>query len=329
MITQRRFAIILSAWAAFAIGAKAAAQPESDADVYLGQPIPTAFPYESNHAEVKGSLMHYVDVGEGDPVLFLHGNPTWSYLWRNIIPYVEPHARCIAPDLIGMGKSDTPDDLDYRFFDHVTYLETFIEQLGLEDITLVVHDWGSGLGFHYARRHPDNVKAIAFMEAFVQPWLSYEAMGQQGAAMFKQMRTPDVGWQLVVEQNMFIEQILPAAAGRPLTDDEMDMYRLPFLREEDRKPVWMWPNEVPIAGEPADVAEAVEAYNAWLQQTNIPKLMFTVEPGFILNSDRAQWCRDNLNNLAWVHLGQGIHYIQEQYPHEIGTALAAWYQTLD
>lgn len=213
MRSANRSALVLVciAWAALSLGHDVFAQ-ESESGVYVRQPISSDFPFEPHHVSVHGSMMHYVDVGEGDPVLFLHGNPTWSYLWRNIIPYLEPHARCVAPDLIGMGKSDTPEEIDYDFFDHVKYLEAFIDKLGLENITLVVHDWGSGLGFHYASRHPDNVKAIAFMEAFVQPWPSYEAMGPQGAAMFKQMRTPDVGKELVIEQNMFVEQILPSAA---------------------------------------------------------------------------------------------------------------------
>ena len=292
-----------------------------------GKPISAEFPFESNFVEVRGSKIHYVDVGEGDPVLFLHGNPTSSYLWRNIIPYIQPHARCIAPDLIGMGKSDKPD-IDYSFLDHAKYIEGFIEALGLKNITFVVHDWGSGLGFHYAMRHEDNVKAIAFMEAFVQTWESYEAMGPQGAAIFRQMRTPDVGWNLVVVNNMFVEQILPSASGRPLTEEEMTHYREPFLEESSRKPIWMWPNEVPIGGEPAETAKIVNEYNAKLQQSDLPKLMFTVTPGILLNEVRAQWCKDNLSNLEVVHLGPGSHFIQEQYPHEIGEAIAAWYQKL-
>ncbi len=296
-------------------------------DAAVSKPISGDFPFEPNFVEVHGSKMHYVDVGEGDPVVFLHGNPTSSYLWRNIIPYIQPRARCIAPDLIGMGRSGKPD-IDYSFVDHIKYIEGFIEALDLKNITFVVHDWGSGIGFHYAMRHEDNVKAIAFMESFVQPWDSYEAMGPQGAALFRQMRTPKLGWDLVVGNNMFVEQILPFASGRALTEEEMEHYRAPFLVEASRKPVWKWPNEVPIGGEPAVTTKIVNEYNAKLQQSKLPKLMLTVTPGVLLNPERAQWCEENLSNLETVHLGPGSHFIQEQYPHEIGEAIAAWYEKL-
>lgn len=288
-----------------------------------GHPISADFPFEHKYVDVLDSRMAYIEVGEGEPILFLHGNPTSSYLWRNVIPHVQEQGRCIAPDLIGMGSSDKPD-IEYSFADHARYLDAFIEALDLSDITLVLHDWGSGLGFHYARRHPDNVKAIVFMEAFVQSWPSYEAMPPQGQMMFRQMRTPEAGWNYVVKQNAFIEQILPMAAGRPLTPEEMQHYRAPFVDEASRKPVWKWPNEVPIGGEPADVARSVEEYGRWLEKSEIQKLMFTVEPGFLLSGERAQWCRDHLKNLTEIRLGPGVHYIQEQYPHTIGQATAKW-----
>ena len=289
--------------------------------------ISADFPFESNFVEVHGSKIHYVDVGEGDPILFLHGNPTSSYLWRNIIPHLQPHGRCIAPDLIGMGKSDKPE-IDYSFEDHVKYIEGFIQALDLKNITLVIHDWGSGIGFQYAMSHEDNVRGIAFMEAFVQVWESYDAMPLQGQGIFRLMRTPDVGWNMVVKQNMFVEQILPSAAGRPLTEAEMNAYRAPFLEESSRRPVWKWPNEVPIGGEPASTDAAIRAYQTRLQQSDLPKLMFTVEPGFLLGPERAAWAKQHLKNLQTIHLGPGAHYIQEQYPHEIGKALAKWHQSL-
>lgn len=301
-------------------GLSATAQDQAEA-------ISAEYPFESNYVEVNGSKIHYVDVGEGDPIIFLHGNPTSSYLWRNVIPHLQSQGRCIAPDLIGMGKSDKPD-IEYTFFDHVKYIEGFIEALDLKNVTFVIHDWGSGIGFHYAMGHEDNVKAIAFMEAFVQVWDSYESMPPQGEGIFRQMRKPDVGWNMVVKQNMFVEQILPSAAGRELTDAEMEHYRAPFLEESSRKPVWKWPNEVSIGGEPADTTAAINAYNAKLQKSELPKLMLTVAPGFLLGPDRAQWCKDNLKNLDTVHLGPGSHFIQEQYPHEIGEAIAQWYKKL-
>ena len=289
--------------------------------------ISANFPFTANFVEVHGSRMHYVDEGTGDPILFLHGNPTSSYLWRNIIPHLTQSGRCIAPDLIGMGKSDKPD-IGYRFFDHVRYLDGFIEALGLTNITLVIHDWGSALGFHYARRHPENVKAIAFMEALVMPTPGWEVMDEQSQQLFKAFRTPEVGWDMIVNQNMFVEQIIPGSIVRDLSEAEMDQYRAPFLDPKSRKPIHQWPNEIPIAGSPADVHEAVVAYNAWLQQTDMPKLLFYATPGAIIVEPLVGWCKQNLPNLTAVDIGPGKHFVQEDNPHLIGTELAKWVEAL-
>ncbi len=289
--------------------------------------ISADFPFESNYIEVHGSNIHYVDEGSGDPILFLHGNPTSSYLWRNIIPHVTSLGRAIAPDLIGMGKSDKPA-IEYRFFDHVKYAEGFIERLGLENLTLVIHDWGSGLGFHYASRHESNVKGIAFMEAIVAPAPGWDMFPTELQEIFKAFRTPEVGWDMIVNRNMFVEQILPGAVVRQLTETEMNHYREPFKEPASRKPVWRWPNEIPIAGEPADVAEAVAAYNEWLQRTELPKLLFYATPGAILPAPLAGWCRRNLKKLEVVDIGEGIHFLQEDNPHLIGAELARWYSGL-
>lgn len=284
--------------------------------------ISAEFPFESHYVEVAGSKIHYIDEGEGDPIVFLHGNPTSSYLWRNIIPYMTGLGRCIAPDLIGMGKSDKPD-IDYSFFDHVKYIDGFIEELGLKNITFVIHDWGSGIGFHYLARHGGNVKAVAYMEAILQTIPSYEAMGSAGT-LFKNMRTPDVGWDLVVKQNIFIEQILPGAVQRKLSEEEMNHYREPYLEEASRKPVWKWPNELPIGGEPAEVVKAIDAYRDSLMKSHIPKLLFHTSSG----GDRIQWHKDNLMHLETVDIGPGGHYVQEENPHKIGEELARWYKEL-
>jgi haloalkane dehalogenase len=289
--------------------------------------ISSEFPFESRFLEVNGSRMHYIDEGEGDPILFLHGNPTSSYLWRNVIPHLTPHGRTIALDLIGMGKSDKPD-IEYRFFDHVRYAEGFIEALGLENVTLVIHDWGSGLGFHYASRHEDNVKGIAFMEAILTPLPSWDQFPADARETFQAFRTPDVGWEMIVTRNVFLEQVLPGAIVRTLTEAEMDRYREPYLQPAARKPVWRWPNELPIEGEPADVVAAVAAYNAWLQQTELPKLLFHATPGAILPAPMVEWSRTHLTNLEIVDLGAGIHFLQEDHPHEIGQKLSEWYRTL-
>ena len=291
------------------------------------QDISAAFPFESKYVEVHGSKMHYVDEGAGDPILFLHGQPTSSYLWRNIMPHLTSLGRCIAPDLIGFGKSDKPD-IEYRFLDHVKYVEGFIQKMNLKNITLVIHDWGSGLGFHYAMRHEDNVKGIAFMEAILMSIPGWDAFPPDFVEVFKAFRTPNVGWDMIVNQNMFVEQILPGAMIRKMTEEEMNTYREPFLDPAARKPVWRWPNELPIGGEPADVNDAVNAYNQKLQQSALPKLLFHATPGALITPEVVEWCRQNLDNLDTVDIGQGLHFLQEDNPHLIGSELANWYRKL-
>ncbi len=285
--------------------------------------ISPAFPFESKYVEVLGSRMHYVEEGAGEPILFLHGNPTSSYLWRNVIPHVSALGRCIAPDLIGMGKSDKPE-IEYRFFDHSRYVEGFIEALGLRNITLVVHDWGSALGFHYARRHEGNVRGIAFMEAIVRP-LTWDEWPEQARQMFQAFRTPGVGEKMILEQNMFVEAVLPGAIFRKLSDEEMSRYREPYPDPKSRRPTWRWPNEIPIEGEPADVVETVQSYSDWLKRTPLPKLLLYAQPGAIMRN-MVSWCQENLPNLKSVDIGPGVHFVQEDRPHEIGEAIAAWYR---
>ena len=291
------------------------------------QAISAEFPFQPHYAEVHGSQMHYVEEGSGDPILFLHGNPTSSYLWRNIIPYLNSHGRCIAPDLIGMGKSDKPG-IDYRFVDHAKYLDGFIERLGLTNITLVVHDWGSALGFHYAARHERNVKAIAFLEAIVLPVPSWDMFPPDFRKLFQAFRTAGVGWEMIVNKNVFVENTLPGGVIRKLTEEEMNHYREPFLEPASRKPVWRWPNEIPIEGEPAAVVRIVETYNAHLQQSEMPKLLFYATPGAIAPAPVVEWCKQNLKNLKTVNIGPGIHFLQEDNPHLIGTELREWYSSL-
>ena len=285
------------------------------------------FPFKSNYIEVNGSNMHYVDEGSGDPILFLHGNPTSSYLWRNIIPYMIPKARCVAPDLIGFGKSDKPD-IEYRFFDHVKYVEGFIEKMDLKNVTLVMHDWGSALGFHYAMRHENNIKGIAFMEAILMPIPSWEMFPEDAREIFQGFRTTEVGWDMIVNKNMFIENVMPIAVVRKLTEEEMNHYREPFKDPASRKPIWRWPNEIPIEGEPADVVEVVETYNKRLQQSELPKLLFYANPGALLQQPLVEWCQQNLKNLKTVDIGPGSHYLQEDNPDLIGSELADWYKNL-
>jgi haloalkane dehalogenase len=223
-----------------------------------------------------------------------------------------------------MGKSDKPD-IDYRFVDHARYLEAFIEKLDLKNITLVVHDWGSALGFNYPMRHEDNVRGIAFMEAFLMP-LKWSEFPENVKGIFQTIRTPGSGYDLIVNKNFFVEKLLPDAILRDLTQEEMNQYREPFRIVESRKPVWVWPNEIPIDGKPPDVHKIVTDYNLSLQETELPKLLFYANPGGLTSTSVVDWSIANLKNLKTVHLGQGIHYLQEDHPEEIGKGLANWIQ---
>lgn len=288
--------------------------------------ISADFPFASHYVNVFGSQMHYIDEGEGDPILFLHGNPTSSYLWRNIIPHLMPHGRCIAPDLIGMGKSDKPK-LDYRFPDHAHYVDGFIDALGLKNVTLVIHDWGSGLGFYYAHRNEANIKAIAFMEAILRPvkWSDFPVDFKIG---FKLMRTPFIGWLMISVMNAFVKKILPQATVREFGEEEKRRYAEPYPTVSSRRPVRQWPREIPIEGTPRDVHDIVQAYNKWLQKTDLPKILFYAEPGGLITAKDVVWCKEHMKNLETIDIGDGLHFVQEDNPHGIGEALAQWYTNL-
>ena len=289
--------------------------------------ISSEFPFEKKFIEVNGSKMAYVDEGEGPVVLFLHGNPTSSYLWRNIIPYVTDDHRAIAVDLIGMGDSGKPE-IDYSFADHAAYLDRFIEALNLTDITLVIHDWGSALGMRYARLNEANVRGLVFMEAVIPPVFpvrDYEALGPEIGELFKNLRTPNIGEELVLQQNFFVETILPELGIlRDLTEAEMAAYRAPYPTPESRKPTLRWPREIPIGGEPAETFAIVEMNGEWLMMTEMPKLFFYAEPGVLNPAPAVEYIQANLKNIETVFIGPGLHYIQEDNPHGIGEGLAAW-----
>ena len=289
----------------------------------MNTPISADFPFESKYLDVKGSKMHYIDEGEGDPILFLHGNPTSNYLWRNVIPHLEGQARLIAPDLIGMGKSDKPD-IDYTYDDHYAYLEAFIEKLGLKNVTLVIHDWGSALGFRYAHAHDDNIKGIAFMEAIVKPMM-WSEMPANMRTPFKMMRMPYVGWFMISVMNMFVNKMIPDTVKRPLSDEEMAYYRAPYPTISSRKPVRVWPQQIPIDGKPKRNQGLIESYSQWLQESNIPKLCLHANPGAIINAEHMQWIEKSIPNTKMVDIGEGIHFVQEDNPHGIGRAISEWY----
>lgn len=306
------------------LSAASAVQAQPAADDPRAAPS-AEFPYDSRFVEVDGATMHYVEEGEGAPILFLHGNPTSAYLWRNIIPYVSDQGRAIAVDLIGFGQSDKVEGA-YTFQDHYGYVEGFVEALGLEDVTLVVHDWGSALGLYYAANNSDNVAAVAFMEALTPPAFpmpSLEAMGPY-ADLFRAFRTPDEGRALIIDQNFFIEQLMPQAILRPLSDAEMDAYRAPFLDAADREPIYVWPNEIPIAGQPARNVAVVDAIGQWLATSDQPKLVLYASPGALTPPEAVAWMAENFSNLQTRFIGNGVHYLQEDEPEAIGRNLSDW-----
>lgn len=287
----------------------------------MSKPISAADAYERHRIAFLETEISYVDTGAGEPVVFLHGNPTSSYLWRNVIPHVEGLGRCLAPDLVGMGDSGAAPDGSYRFVDHTRYLDAWFEALGLTNVTLVVHDWGSALGFYWAYRHPERVRGIAYMEAVVRP-LTWEEWRDESRQIFQDLRS-EAGEEMVLEKNLFIEGILPSAVLRDLTEEEMNVYRRPYLEPgESRRPTLTWPRELPINGEPEDVVSIVDDYSKWLTQSDVPKLFVNAEPGAILTGSQREFCR------TWPNQEEvtvrGAHFVQEDSPHEIGEAVATF-----
>lgn len=276
-----------------------------------------ADPHPRHRIAVLDTEISYVDTGRGDPIVFLHGNPTSSYLWRNIIPHLREYGRCLAPDLVGMGHSGKSPTNAYRFVDHARYLDAWFEALKLtSNVTLVVHDWGSALGFHRAARHPEQFKAIAYMEAITMP-MRWDDFGE-ARGIFQALRSP-AGEQMVLEGNFFVEGILPRSMFRKLDDQEMAAYRAPFLKREDRLPTLVWPRQIPVEGEPSDVTAIVAKYGQWLAQSTLPKLLIAGEPGAIIKGRILEFCR------TWPNQTEtrvkGLHFLQEDSPREISEAL--------
>jgi haloalkane dehalogenase len=288
----------------------------------MSDAISAADPYPRQRTRVLDTEMAYVDTGTGKPVVFLHGNPTSSYLWRNVIPHVAATHHCLAPDLVGMGESGKAPDGAYRFVDHARYLDSWLDGMGLaRDVTLVVHDWGSALGFHWARRNPERVRALVYMEALVRP-VTWADWPEAARKIFQTMRSP-AGEELVLQKNVFVERILPASVLRGLTEAEMAVYRKPYLEPgESRRPTLTWPRQIPIEGEPPDVVDIVNQYGRFLSKSPLPKLFLNAEPGSILTGDQREFCR------TWPRQEEvtvkGSHFIQEDSPHEIGRAIAAF-----
>ena len=290
------------------------------------EPISSQDPHPRQRINTRGVEISYVDTGQGDPIVFLHGNPTSSYLWRNIIPYTKPLGRCLAPDLMGMGDSGPSPNGEYRFADHSALIDKWFEDMSLNrNITLVIHDWGSALGFHWAKRYPERVKGIAYMEAIVRP-VSWEEWPDAARQVFQGFRSP-AGEDMVLEKNVFVERVLPGSVLRQLTDKEMEVYRRPFLETgESRRPTLTWPRDIPIDGEPADVVQLVSEYAEWLSSSPIPKLFINAEPGAILSGSQREFCRTWPNQKEVTV--KGSHFIQEDSPTEIGQAISEWYGKL-
>lgn len=280
---------------------------------------------DKNFITVNGKRMAYAEMGTGDPIVFQHGNPTSSYLWRNIMRPLAERGRCVAVDLIGMGDSeklDNPGPASYRYAEHRDYLYAAWDQLGItNNVTLVIHDWGSALGFEWAMRNPERVKAIVYMEAIVRP-MSWDEWPEAIRPLFAGFRS-DAGETMVLEKNVFVDRVLPGSVLRGLTDAEMDVYRRPFKTAgEDRRPTLTWPRQIPLDGEPADVCAVVDAYGKWLSECDIPKLFINAEPGAILTGAQREFCR-NFPNQTEVTVA-GSHFIQEDSPAEIAAAIDAW-----
>jgi haloalkane dehalogenase len=285
--------------------------------------------YTKQRATILGPTMAYVDQGRGDPIVFLHGNPTSSYLWRNIMPYLEGLGRCIAPDLIGMGDSDKllqsgPES--YRLGEHRTYLDGLLAHLGVtQNVVWVVHDWGSALGFDWGNRHREAVQGYAYMESIVRP-VTWDEWPEAARKVFQGFRSP-AGEDMVIEKNIFVERVLPGSVLREMTEAEMTVYRRPYVKAgEDRRPTLTWPREIPIEGEPADVVAIVQAYAAWLSTSNVAKLFINAEPGAILTGPQRDFCR-HWPNQEEVTV-KGSHFIQEDSPGDIGTAVADFVKRL-
>ena len=290
--------------------------------------ISAAFPYEKKYQAVLGHQMAYIEVGEGDPIVFLHGNPASSYVWRNIIPHLQGLGRCIAPDLIGMGDSDKLHNSgpgSYGFFEHRSYLDRLLELLEVrERVTFVVHDWGAALGFDWANRHRQAIKGIAYMEPIAKP-LSWAAWPSATRDIWRAFRS-NAGERLVLEENLFLENLLPRVVLRGLSEEELAEYRRPFADAgEGRRPMLSWPRQVPIDDERADMIDLVTAYGAWLAQSDVPKLYIDNEPGTAPQAVR-EFCR-SFRAQTEVTV-KGSHYLQEDSPDEIGSAIATWLQTL-
>lgn len=291
--------------------------------------ISETMPYEKKFATVQGKKIAYVEEGSGDPIVLLHGNPTSSFLWRNVVPELIHSGRVICPDLIGQGDSEklpaSEGPLRYTLEGVYSYLEGLLDTIGAhQNVTLVIHDWGSALGFMWAMRHPESVRGVAYMEGIVKP-VTWAEWPEGAVGIFQGFRS-DKGEDLILQRNMFIEAVLPSSVIRDLTDTEMEAYRAPYPTPDDRQPLLNWPRQIPIQGEPPETVALVEEYGRFMAESAIPKLFINADPGSILVGAQREFCRSWPNQQEVTV--KGLHFIQEDSPVEIGQAVANWMQGL-
>lgn len=322
MLRFRKFALIATT---FAFASSPAFAQDSGSKLPSPE-ISEAVTIDRHEVEVLGSTMSYLEQGSGDTVLFLHGNPTAAYLWRNVIPHVSDTHRAIAVDLIGMGHSGKPG-IDYTFADHARYLDAFVQAMNLSEITLVGHDWGAALAWNFARHHPDMIVRLAFMEGVLPPAFpqeSYEAMGDEMDGMFRSLQNMDEGYKMIMEANMFVEGILPMMVDRTLGDAAKAEYGVPYQTVESRLPTWMWPREVPIGGQPASSIQLMKDIQAFMGETKMPVLLAYANPGVLIPPQAVPFYTGLISQLETAFIGQGLHFIQEDQPDAIGRAISDW-----
>ncbi len=288
------------------------------------------YPFEANYASVRGDRMHYADTGAanaagGRTAVFLHGNPTWSYMYRNILPYLRDSHRCIAVDLIGMGRSDKPR-IDYTFAEHVDYVTSLLDQLNLGPFALIGHDWGAAIGLQYALHHPEQGTSVALIEPQAlypnAAWSDFSPPEAQ--ELFRMLRDPEQGWPFMRENSPFVEGMTQTIVNRTITPREHEHYREPFRDLNDRRPMWAFPNQIPIEGDPPEVVSAVEARNVWFESSDIPKLLLYASPGCNVREPQLAWCREHLRGLTTIDIGSGFHHLTEENPAAVGAALRDW-----
>lgn len=289
--------------------------------------IASDFPFDSKFMKVKNSRIHYVDIGKGDPIVFLHGVPASNYIWRNVIPYLSRHARCIAPDLIGMGKSGKPE-IKYTIFEHIEYINDFIDSLKLKNVTLVLHGLGSIIGLYYALNNKKNIKAIAFYESYMHPVNDLSKLSLPVRHLLSMMQNDEGCYQAIVKNNYFFKKLLPHGTLRNLTKAELEYYTAPFKKEEHRKPLWQYVQCMKKL-HVGELRDLIHSFSDYLKESVVPKLLMYSMPGFLTTMESVQWCRENYPNTEVVDLGDGYHFAQETDPHKFAEELRDWYVGLD